>query len=192
MKFRSFVSAAILGMAIVYSVQACTLPAKETTIFPKDRQPVKIEVGLTTFVEFCYKSGPSFSNVEDRALSGNYKLGPSGWLEHSDSDVSLLVRDHNNFKACQLIFTSDQSTRIFEKNMETPFNAKEVAKADFHKLYRSEGLAVTYKNIIKRIFVSKTTFDGDVPAIFYGTILDGPDIPQGQNSFALFVLVDKE
>lgn len=153
----------------------------------RDEQPVEIRRGVSTFVHFCYGTAPSFDKLEDEALSGSYKLKPNGWLEHSNLQISVVVRDYSDFKSCQLTFTSDQPVRVFEEHMRYPFNARQVSKAELRTLYGSEFRKNKIDNLINRAFASKTTFDGGVPAMFYGYVLDTQENPAGRNSFGLIL-----
>ncbi len=179
-------------MALAFSAQGCAQQVGEYQVSSEDRQPIDIRRGMSTFAHFCYGTAPSFDNLEDEALSGNFNLMPNGWLEHSNYELSMVVRDYENYKNCQFIFVSDQSVKEFEESMKYPFKAKEIPKAESPKLYRSDAAAKALESFINRTFVSKTTFDGDVPAVFYGYILNSPSNSVGKNSFALFLYVEKK
>lgn len=80
---------------------------------------------------------------------------------------------------------------VFEENMRHPFNAREVSKSESRRLYRSDFQLGKYKGLTSRTFVSKTTFDGDVPAVFYGYAFDTGENPAGKNSFGLILQVSQ-
>ncbi len=192
MSFRSLVRSSVLGVVLLSSVQGCTTPSKELQVTSQDREPVEIRVGMGTFAHFCYKKAPSFTGFEEEALSGNFNRIQNGWLEHSDFEASMVVRDHGDLRNCQFTFVSNQPVSVFEEHLEYPFNATEVPKAVSRDLYRSDFHSRKYKGLIDRTFIGKTTFDGDVPAMFFGYVFENPEAQVGENTFGLILQVAKE
>lgn len=173
-------------------LSACASPAKNDRILLEVRKPVKIEPAVATFVDFCYGSAPSFDNVETKARSGSYKLTTNGWLEHSDFGISMVVRDHKDFKTCQFAFISNQPPSFFEEQMANPFNARELSKSDAGKLFQSQSFLARYQNPPSKIFIGKTTFNDNIPATLYGYIFDNPNTQEQYNSYGLLLQVARQ
>jgi len=194
MRIFSYVGPSAFGIALLCLLPGCVNlnPPKENQVTSQDGKPLDIRRGASTFAHFCYGTAPSFAGLEEEALSGSYERAQNGWLEHFEFNLDMVVRDHGDFKSCQLNFESQQPVNVFEEIMAHPFNARELPKAEYRKLFRSEFDTRAFDFRINKVFASRATFaDRDTSAMFYGFVLDNPQTQAGANSFGLILQVEQ-